>query len=77
MSERKIPVCVYCKKKLGFTHPKHMRDDDPEMWPPTRGRCGLGRYCSLRCLEQHTIQRFTGRSVPRGNSHPWLNEGGE
>lgn len=78
MGKKLIPRCVYCKKKLGFTHPKHMRDLDPEMWPPTRGRCGANRWCSLACLEQDTRRKWTGVSIPRGASHSWKNtKGGE
>lgn len=71
MGKKELPRCIYCKRKLTYTWPAHMRDSDPDLWPPTRGRCGLGRYCSLVCLEQETIQRHTGRSKPRGDSHPW------
>jgi len=78
MSKKAIPRCIYCKRKLGYTWYKTQREKNPEEYGNKRGRCGLGLYCSLTCLEQKTIQRHTGRSVPKGDSHPWLKtEGGE
>ena len=78
MPKKEIPRCRYCKKKLGFTHSKRMRDLDPETWPPTRGRCGANRWCTLSCLEQSERLHWTGRALRRGDSHPDLKtEGGE
>ena len=77
MGKKTIPRCRYCKRKLGYTWPRELRDGDNERFGNERGRCGLGMYCSLSCLEQWTIQRHTGRSLPKGDSHPWLKtEGG-
>ena len=42
MGKKEIPCCIYCKRKLTYTWPAHMRDSDPDLWPPTRGRSGGG-----------------------------------
>jgi hypothetical protein len=67
-----IPKCIYCKRSLGYTYPDGLRHAArflDEAGQPKRGRMGLGLFCSLRCIEEDTRKRYTGKSKPRGKSH--------
>lgn len=67
-----IPKCLYCKKSLGYTYVNTIRNEERflnESRQPKRGRMGLGLFCSLRCIEEHTRDRYTGKCKPRGKSH--------